>query len=200
VNPRSEGAVPKVRPLNTQAIYILTCHYANSSMSEKKCPICAAGSEGFFVTESYLQGRVSFRQICDLFNVTKQQALEHIHLHHPNGYEEKPSDDLQQIINYRNKFYLLLLDLEMWINRVKNTGGEELSYKTINALTSLIKEYRQVLSVLAELDGKINKNQVVVELQNYNQKLDEIVTLIVEELCDDCRAKVLGKLENVLNV
>jgi len=169
-------------------------------MSVEKCPVCNAGSEGYFITESYLQGRVTIRQICDLFNITKEQALEHIHIHHPNGYVEQPTDDLQNIINYRRKLYLLLLDLEMWLKRVKSTSAEELSFKTVNALTSLVKEYRQVLSVLAELDGKINKNQVVVELQDYNRKLDEIVTLIVEELCDDCRAKVMGKLENVLNV
>ena len=172
--------------------------HANSSMSVKKCPICSAGSEGFFITENYLHGRVSFKQLCDLFNVSKQQALEHVHHHHPDGYTNAPSDDLQQIINYRNKFYLILLDLEMWINKVKNSN--EATYKTISALTSLIKEYRQILTTLAELDGKINKNQVVVELQNYNQKLDELVTIIVEELCDDCKTRVMGKLEQVLNV
>jgi len=167
----------------------------------KNCKICQKGAEGDYWTAQFHLNKISIKDLCDYFSITRQEAWEHVNKHSPQPTTpfilDESSEEAKEF-DYYMKLKRVAKALEKWINYL---ASQDVPTKdTVSQLSSLVKEYRHILMNLAEIEGKVQKGQVVVELKQYNEKLDEMITLIVEELCDDCRVKVLGKLETVLNV
>ena len=171
------------------------------------CKICDSGLLGYIWTVDVKNKKRTIKEMCDFFNVSRQEAWEHLNKHQMDPPETPYQMDSKETevegmdestIDYYLKFKKMIKHLESWIEYIMKHNNPD--RHTVGALSSLVKEYRQALMNLAEIEGKIQRGQVVVELQQYNNKLDEIVELIIEELCDECKVKTLEKLEVHLNV
>jgi len=68
-----------------------------------------------------------------------------------------------------------------------------IDHGTIKSLTSLASELRKALMDYAELQGKIQRGNVVVQVNQYQQQLNILVQTIIEDLCDECRERVASK-------
>ena len=150
------------------------------------------------MTQQLKQRKIDFTSFCRFFNVTKEEAEEHLRSHDMSEFAIVDDDKRDSAIDYYNKFKTILDHLEKWINVVVSSGKYDKS--AVLNLTTLVKEYRQALMNLAELEGKIQRGQTIVQIQQYNQKLDELVEIVLNEVCDRCRERILARLETMLNI
>lgn len=151
------------------------------------CKICEAGQLGVKWTIDVLEGRKSIKQMAEFFGVTVDEAWEHVNEHvvQYNEQEDPLSGKMQKIIDV----------LETYIDLLAVQSHPD--PQTIRALTQVARELRGALMDYAELVGRIQRGQVIVQVQQLEQQVQQLTTVVLEEVCDECKQKILRRLEHV---
>lgn len=157
------------------------------------CNICNSGKYGAKWTAELKMGTKKVSAAAVEFNMTVEDVLTHINDH------SVPEEDvnLEELLNDPNFYYreLLMLHVRLkdWMSFMMET--EEFGTANIDRGIKLIKEVRETLKLLAELQGKLNKGTTTT----YNQQIvvvqDEIKALrtgVLERCCPECQMELLN--------
>ena len=152
------------------------------------CKVCEAGYIGWLMTKRVKSKEMTITEFCDYFGITKKEAYEHLERHQMPD----PMDNISEGEDYYQRLRAILESLDKIITK-------SLSNPKVNlqALTALIREYRTTMMALADIKKKMAESEKILEVEQYNKKLDQLVTAITEVLCPACRAKVIEVLHDL---
>jgi len=152
------------------------------------CKICSAGMVGAKWTIDVMHGRKTLKEMAEYFGVNMDEAWEHVNMHQvPEDMMLREDDDTAK------RFEKLIRLLEDWVDMVAMRGQPDPS--NVKSLTALVRELRQAMMDYAEFQGKIQRGQVVLQVQQVQQKVQELTMVVLEEVCDGCRERIVKRLE-----
>jgi hypothetical protein len=163
------------------------------------CKICNGGRIGYKWDRDLRLGTKKPREAALQFKMELDEVLEHLESH---MMKVPPAEDVELERIITDPEYLLqksakiLLQIEDWITIVREV--DNISIQEISQGAKLLKEYRDTLKFVAELQGKLNKgdtyHQQFVQIQgDYNQ----FTSNVLETVCPDCQAKLLKKMNTL---
>ena len=161
-------------------------------MSRKDCPLCRAGQLGVEWTKAFLRGQKTIQDIAHEFNMTPEAVSDHIMNHDMEKMLKDRKKNLDKIFGrgeISDKFkqlYGLLNDLVAHM-----TTKTDLDARDISALTKAIAEMRRLIMDAATLDGMVTQKTEVTFAEDF----DTVIEIINTELCDECKRRVLKKLD-----
>ena len=173
-------------------------------LHRSECPICKSGAFGIkFTRDFHTRPDVHARDLAVHFNMTEEEVMDHINTHElVVSIQQTPTGDLRKKVSSPD-FYLdelgtlygAIRDCFEYINQDQDSYD---SVK-IQQLTTLNKELRETLKVMAELQGRLKgpgdaQNKVLKVEGNLNVITDLLSGGI---LCPHCEEKVMKKLEKV---
>lgn len=165
---------------NEQTIQVRACD----------CPMCANKRLGERWTRSILLGEKSSVEAASLFKITIADVEKHVYNHTTTVDSPEPTQDKDYFLKALSKINKNLE--EVLDGLMMNTEID------VRKLTSLTKEVRETLKLLAEVSGIIGQDQSasmqrnMVEMQ---QKYLTLTGLILEECCPVCQQKIVSRLK-----
>ena len=173
-------------------------------LHRSECPICKSGAFGIkFTRDFHTRPDVHARDLAVHFNMTEEEVMDHINTHElVVSIQQTPSGDLKKRVSSPD-FYLD--ELGTLYGAIKdcfehiNQDQDNYDSVKIQQLTTLNKELRETLKVMAELQGRLKgpgdaQNKVLKVEGNLNVITDLLSGGI---LCPHCEEKVMKKLEKV---
>lgn len=158
--------------------------------------MCKQGSIGRTWSKDVILGRKSVYEAAGYFGMSIEDVQEHLDKHEINVDEEKGVYESTDF--YMNQFLKILKQLKDWMNYV--TMVKDPDQKTMEVGLKVMKEIRLTLSDLAELQGKKEKSgNITVQIENMNMRYTKLTNLLMVELCDECRMKVIDLLDEQAN-
>ena len=152
------------------------------------CKVCEAGYIGYLMTQRVKAKEITITEFCDYFGITKKEAYEHLERHKM----EKPEETLSETRKHLDNLKFILDNLNTLLTKALANPKTNLQ-----ALTGLIREYRSTLQAVAELENKVRESEKILEVEEYNRKLDRLVSVLTEELCPKCKAKLVEVLDEI---
>ena len=173
-------------------------------LHRSECPICKSGAFGIkFTRDFHTRPDVHARDLAVHFNMTEEEVMDHINNHElVVSIQQTPSGDLKKRVSSPD-FYLDELGTLYGAIRdcFEHINQDQDNYDSvkIQQLTTLNKELRETLKVMAELQGRLKgpgdaQNKVLKVEGNLNVITDLLSGGI---LCPHCEEKVMKKLEKV---
>jgi len=160
----------------------------------KDCRICRADAEGRKWTMDVLVGKKSVHEMAKYFGVTEEEVWQHIDHINP--------EELKMKVRKETGSEKVMEKLESMID-ILSEKVDELMFiwnpdsQRISDLTKLVKELRGALMDYAEIIGEIQRGQVVVQVQQVEHQIEQIIDILMSEVCDSCRERVLQRLEEM---
>ena len=162
------------------------------------CNICNTPHSGKQWDTELKLGTKQPRDAALFFNMTIDEVLEHLETHvMPESNEvsefELMINDPQYILKEAAKIVIRLRD---WIDFLTET--EDLSPQSISQSAKLVKETRETLKFIAELQGKFNKGntyqQQFIQIQgDYNQFTQSVLEVVSKY--PNCQKELLSTMK-----
>jgi len=169
-----------------------------------ECPICRAGAFGMkFTRDFHTRPDVHARDLAVHFNMTEEEVMDHINCHElvvsiqptSTGEMKKKVSSPDFYLDEISTLYTAIKDCFEYINQDKD------SYDSIKIqqLTTLTKDLKESLKLMAELQGRLKGPG---DAQNKVLKVEGDLNLVMGilsggTLCPHCEEKVMKKLEKV---
>ena len=158
----------------------------------KGCSICDSGEEGRSWSRDVIMGKKSSREMAEYFRVDHSSVMDHLNTHElvineETGVYESPDF-------YMNELLRLLKQLKDWMKLVI-MDEKRVDKNTIDAGTKLTREIRLTLESLAQFQGRLDKTSTV-QLTQINMKYLQLTTVLLSEVCDECRGKIIRVLDD----
>ena len=146
-------------------------------------------------TVDVIEGKKNLKQMAEFFGVTIDEAWEHVNRHFTREdmkkwVGEKSEDDFTR----RMKRIVRVLEdyMEFLADEVQP------DYQRIRALTQVVRELRGALMDYAELVGRIQRGQTIIQVQQIEQQVQMLTMVVLEECCEECKERILRRLETVM--
>jgi hypothetical protein len=107
----------------------------------------------------------------------------------------------EQAIHHDNPDYVRLKMvkfadiLELWLDGM--IIDNKIERGTMDMALRLIKEIRENLKVIAEMNGDINRADPKVQIINITNDFKRLTNVLMMDLCDNCRPKALKAIEGM---
>lgn len=163
--------------------------------AKKPCPMCAKKLIGKKWTNWVLTGERTSVECASAFHISIDEAEEHIYKHAANAVEVV--EVVERATLDKHYFLTQLDDINIKLQEALEVINEDVDLDT-RKLTSLTKEIRETLKLLAEVAGVIgadNSAQMQENLTNMQQKYLTLTGLILEECCPVCQQKIVARLK-----
>jgi len=160
-------------------------------MSEK-CKICAAGEMGKIWTNDIADGKRTVEDAATFFDVGIEAVDIHIVEHIGEDDEEVTPLDMVNEEYFLEEMMALIKTLKDYVSYLIEYG--EVDRNTIADLTKLSKELRETLRTVVDIQNKRDKNKTEIDIKKMEKKVNEIQSLVLTQICDECRPKVLSKI------
>ena len=139
-----------------------------------------------------IEGRKSIKQMAEFFGVSMDEAWEHVNQHlSPEKLKQWTEGDDE----FAGKMKKIIEILEDYVDLLASDFQPDV--QKIRALTQVVRELRGALMDYAELIGRIQRGQVIVQVQQIEQKVQQLTMVVLEEVCPECRERILQRLEEV---
>jgi len=172
-------------------------------LHRSECPICKSGAFGIkFTRDFHTRPDVHARDLAVHFNMTEEEVMDHINNHElvvsiqqtPNGDLKKRVSSPDFYLDELGTLYGAIRDCFECINQDQDNYD---SVK-IQQLTTLNKELRETLKVMAELQGRLKGPGDAQKVTKIEGNLTILYSVIEGGvLCPVCQEKVMKKLEKV---
>lgn len=156
------------------------------------CLLCKAGYIGGAATRAILTGRKSPFEIAAQYGMDVEDVMEHVNKHEI-VLKQDSVGRYQSPDWYLNEMLGLFNVLRDWIDYLMEQP-KDLDSRKISSLTTLTKEIRAVIVELANLQGRIQKGEIHVDKMQVNN-IAILTDVLLEEVCDECRPRVIEALE-----
>jgi hypothetical protein len=149
-------------------------------------------------TKKLQEGKATKAETALKFKMTIAEIDDHISNHDITTAiipHVKFSEKIQDPDYLLDKVESILDRIEVWLD-LNVDDGDDPDPRTIDRGTKLIKEMRETIKLVYELQGKFNKgdtyHQQYIQIQgNYNS----FVNMALEQMCPNCSQKVLKMME-----
>lgn len=159
-----------------------------------ECPMCAAGAIGMQWSRDIIVGKVSVEEASMFFNMSRNEVMDHINTHQIK--EDKNTGEYDSQDFYMKRLLRMLKKLEDWVNYI--CAIKDFDRENIKLALMLTKETRATLHDLAEFQGRLNQGgNVNVKIETMNNRFVLLTNLIVQEVCPECRQKVLEAIDQM---
>lgn len=162
------------------------------------CNICNAGGQrAINWTRDLNANKRSIQEACIEFSMTPEEVYEHMSSHVIP--ELVNNVDVESVLNDPAFFYRELYDLfttmRDWLSFTMET--ERLDRTTIDTGLKLIKEIRETLKLIAELQGKIKKgNTYQIQYNQIQGEFNVLMGTVLSHACDKCQLEIMNAIEN----
>jgi len=156
------------------------------------CPMCANKRLGERWTRAIINGEKSSVDAANLFKISIADVEKHVYNH---------TVKLDSPVPMQDKDYFLKA-----LSKINTNLEEVLDGLMMNAeidvrkLTSLTKEVRETLKLLAEVSGVIgadNSAAMQKQLLDMNKQYAVLVGIVLEEACPECQQRIVAKIKGV---
>lgn len=149
------------------------------------CRMCEAGQLGKAWADDLLNGTKTLAEAAQYFEVSSELVWRHVMEHELGSVEQSP-------FNVKTKLWKLIRIAEDWLEYL--IMHEQPSARTIKQVVLLLSEIRKLLTFDAELEGQIKTAPEVKVFQ-----LNQIMQVVVGELCSNCQEKILRVVEGKMD-
>lgn len=165
-------------------------HEQTTQVQPNDCPMCANKPLADRWSRAIVLGQRSSVDAANLFKMTIAQVEDHVYKH---------TTALEKTDPVQDKDYFLKA-----LNTINKNLEEVLSDLMMNKeidvrkLTSLTKEVRETLKLLAEVAGVIgadNSAAMQKQLVDMNTKYAVLVGIVLEEACPECQQRIVAKIK-----
>lgn len=157
------------------------------------CPMCANKRLGERWTRAIVLGEKSAVDAASIFKMSIKDVEEHVYKHTQNQVATiQPSYDKKYFVNALDK---MNTNLETILDETMMSTEMD-----VRKLTSLTKEIRETLKLLAEVAGVIgvdNSATMNKNLIDMQQKYAVLTGIILEEACPECQRKIVARIKGV---
>ena len=171
-------------------------------LHRSECPICQAGAFGMkFTRDFHTRPDVHARDLAIHFNMTEEEVMDHINCHElvvsvqptTTGELKKKISSADFYLDEISTLYMAIKDCFEFINQDR----ENYDSVKIQQLTTLTKDLKESLKLMAELQGRLkgpgDAQQKVLQVEGDMTIL--LDTLSGGILCDHCTEKVMERLK-----
>lgn len=174
---------------------------SNKALVEPKapCPMCAKKTAAKKWTQAIISGEKTSVEAASVFKCSIKEIEDHVYKH------ASAEPEIEIIIRTpRDKEYFLtqLDDINIKLQEALEAVADDMDLDT-RKLTSLTKEIRETLKLLAEVAGVIgadNSAAMAANLTAMQQKYLTLTGLILEECCPECQRKIVDRLKGEQDV
>lgn len=158
------------------------------------CNLCNSGQYGARWTAELKLGTKKVSSAAVEFNMSIEDVLDHINNHDTPTENVNLCELLEDPQFFYRELLMLHVRLKDWMAFMMET--EEFGVANIDRGIKLIKEIRETLKLLAELQGKLNKgdtyHQQFIQIQG-DMKIFR--NSVLELVCPDCRKEILRAMQ-----
>lgn len=154
-----------------------------------KCALCDLGPE---LSESYrhrlIFGDLDPGTVARTFNMSVADVMRHAYDH------GKPIDAKTLGFDYYDqRLRAIFRKFDEWTTTILEESTP--SERTVGMVTKLVKELREILRMMGELDGKVGDTKYKQQAQEAQERLHKITDIILREACPSCKQKLMRALE-----
>jgi hypothetical protein len=166
-------------------------------MEQENCALCRAGNYGAAFTKDCILGRKTPLLIAQQFPpMTEADVMEHINKHQLVINEE--TGEYSSPDYYLNKLAKLMKQLDAWMKYSIELAP---SHENVKLGLQVTKEIRGTLDQLAEMQGRKDSGRNVnVQIENMNVRYQQLTNIILQEVCGDCRSRIIKSLDAQMTV
>jgi hypothetical protein len=158
------------------------------------CNICNAGTYGARWTTEINLGIKKISQAAIEFNMSVEDVLTHINSHESKEEQFDIVEVLQDPDFIKREVIVMHIRLKEWLQYM--IESEELGPHNMDRGIKLLKENRETLKLLADLEGKLNRDTAYQKQYIDAQNNLRIITSAVSECgCSGCKQKIFGKIK-----
>jgi hypothetical protein len=155
--------------------------------------MCDAGEVGRLWSKWIIMGSKTAQETAFQFKMLPAEVMDHVNHHEIKVDEEKGIYESPDLL--MNELLKILKQLKDWMNYISSIDYDK---DDIDTFVKLTKELRETVKVMGEFQGKYSKgNSVNVNVAMINQRYEQFTYLLMDEVCEDCRLKVLNLMEHL---
>lgn len=156
------------------------------------CPICKSGEIGLGWTRDLMVSNKSIEDAMKEFDMTVDEVVNHLTSHEIVRTQRATTDGMDDEF-YLDKLLRMLNSMEQWSARLM--AERHVDKGIVTSLTSLTREMRATLQLIAEFQGRLDSNTIKVTVQTMQDQVLGITEIILsQELCEPCRTKLMEVL------
>jgi hypothetical protein len=155
---------------------------------EEHCPMCEAGIIGRNHTKAITMGTPGALEAAVAYFCMTPAAV----MYHCNTHEIKVDEEAG--IYESNDFYMdrilkLMKRMDEWFKYLEAHATDR---ESITLGLRLVREMRETTKSLGEFQGRLNANKnPIVQIETLNLQYNQLTNLIMTEVCDECRDKII---------
>lgn len=162
------------------------------------CNICNGNKRGILWTKDLQSGKKKVHEACIEFSMTPEEVYQHMTSHAILDIDQIPEDDITRILDdpafFYKELYELFTTMKDWLHFTMEV--ERLDRTTIDTGLRLMKEIRETLKLIAELQGKIKKgNTYQIQYNQIQGDFNVLIGTVLSNACDDCQKTILKAIE-----
>lgn len=162
---------------------------------DDNCKICAAKSVGHIWTRDIYNGSKSYQDAAHFFNIPIDDVMEHCNTHELI-IDTTKCRDVNDPDFYMDELLSLLDMFKDWLQYC--ITSEHMTKSDLDMATKLGKEIRETIKTLGEFQGKLQRGSTInVNVDVINQRYMMITNMLMTEVCDECRLKVINLMDNM---
>lgn len=164
-----------------------------SSFFDENCPLCRDQARGTSWVRLILNNQRTVYECAAFYRVTEKYVEEHIYEHFNTELDVTP-DDPDYV---KKKMLKFITVIELWFDNMVTTSGVNIDRATIEMGLKMIREIRDSLKVVGEIDGKLNRTDPAIQIINMKNDLKQLTNVIMMDMCPDCQTKALKAMEQL---
>ena len=162
-----------------------------NTIYDENCPLCRDPVTSASWERLILNYHRTAFDCADALGMTPEAVNEHIY-HHCSHESALHHDNPDYV---RLKMVKFADILELWLDGM--IVDTKIERSTMDMAIRLIKEIRENLKVMAEIDGKLNKSDPKLQIINITNDFKRLTNVLMMDLCDECRPKALKAIEGM---
>lgn len=160
-------------------------------MYDENCPLCRDPVKSASWVRLILNYHRTALECAEQMGMTPEAVNEHVY-HHVSHESVVHPDNPEYV---RLKMVKFADILELWLDGMIIDNNIERG--TMDMALRLIKEIRENLKVIAEMNGDLNRADPKLQIINITNDFKKLTNVLMMDLCDQCKPKALKAIEGM---
>lgn len=160
-------------------------------MYDENCPLCRDPVNSASWVRLILNYHRTAFDCAEAMGMTPEAVNEHVY-HHVNHEQALHHDNPDYV---RLKMVKFADILELWLDGM--IVSNQIDRATMEMALKLIKEIRENLKIIAEMNGDLNRVDPKIQIINITNDFKKLTNVIMMDACDECRPKMIAAVEQM---
>ena len=160
---------------------------------KKPCMLCNSPRLNKKWTQAIIRGEKTSVEAASALHLSIEEVEDHVYKHEKDAIVEV----IEPVKRDKEYFMVQLDDIGAQLQDALEVVSNDMELD-VRKLTSVTKEIRETLKLLAEVSGIIGADNSAAMAQNLNEMQQKYLTLtglILEECCPTCQKKIVDRLK-----